>query len=219
MGRETPKQRRTLDRAKVVAAALDLADADGLDGLSMRKLATALGVTPMSLYNHVADRDALIDAMADAVMDKVESPEIGGDWRAAMRRRAVSMVEVLLAHPWAAVPLISRITMGAATMRDSNAMIGCLVTAGFTYPQADWAKTAIDSHVYGYALQEANFPVAPEGFQQAASEHLPDISAESYPFLHEAARQIAQADYDGRTNFEFGLDLILDGLEAWRAGG
>ncbi|MAM63747.1 MAG: TetR family transcriptional regulator [Maritimibacter sp.] len=193
-----------------------LADAEGLEGLSMRRLAGALGVTPMSLYNHVAGKEELLDAMVDAVVAQIDSPEIDGDWRAMMRRRALSMREVLMRHRWASIPLISRMTSGAAILRDTNATLGCLVTAGFTYPQADWARNAIDNHVYGYAFQEVNYPVDPEGYKAAASRFLPRIPASEYPFLHEAARQIAEARYDGITRFEFGLDLILDGLEAWK---
>lgn len=212
--KKTP-QRRTLTKAKVLDSAIRLADAEGLDGLSMRKLAGLLGVTPMSLYNHVANKEMLLDAMVNAVVEKVESPQIDGDWRAMMRRRALSMVDVLIRHPWASIPLISRMTMGEATLHDVNATIGCLVTAGFSYPQADWAKTAIDNHVYGYALQEANYPVSPQEYQEAAAAHLPQISETDYPFLYEAARQIAEAVYDGKTQFSFGLDLILDGLSDW----
>lgn len=214
MSTEPPKQRRSLTHDKVVAEAFRLADAQGIDGLSMRALAGALGVTPMSLYNHVANKDALLDALVDGVVAEITRPEIGGDWQGQMRARAISMYEALIRHPWAAVPLISRITMGEASLADMNATTGCLVTAGFSYPQADWAKTAIDSHVFGYALQVVNYPVTPEGFQEAAAEHMPAIPAETYPFLHEAARQIADHDYDGKTSFAFGLDLILEGLAA-----
>lgn len=217
-GEQTPVRRRTLTKDKIVDEAIRLADAEGLEGLSMRRVAQAVGVTPMSLYNHVANKEQLLDAMVDAVVSEIDSPAPDGPWREMMRARAVSMREVLLSHRWASVPLIGRITNGTATLRDANATLGCLVSAGFTYPQADWAKTAIDSHVYGYVLQEVNYPVEPEGYQAAAAEHLPEIPQADFPFLHEAARQIADADYDGRTQFVFGLDLILDGLADWLDG-
>lgn len=212
---DTPTRRRNLSKEKVVTEAMRLADADGLDALSMRRLARAVGVTPMSLYNHVANKDVLLDEMVGEVVSAIQSPQIGGDWRLMMRQRALSMRDVLLQHPWAAIPMISRITQGEATLRDINATVGCLVTAGFSYAQADWARNAIDNHVYGYALQEANYPVAPEDYKSAATAYLPTISETDYPFLHEAARQIAEERYDGKTQFEFGLDLILDGLSDW----
>jgi AcrR family transcriptional regulator len=181
-GDKKTAQRRTLTRDKIVDEAMRLADAEGLDALSMRRVAQAVGVTPMSLYNHVANKERLIDAMVDRVVSEIESPDPEGPWREMMRARAVSMREVLFRHHWASVPLIGRITNGPATLHDANATLGCLVTAGFTYPQADWAKTAIDSHVYGYVLQEVNYPVDPEGFRDAAAEHLPSIQSKFIRF-------------------------------------
>lgn len=210
-----PKQRRTLTRAKIVEEALRLADDEGLDNLSMRRLAGLMGVTPMSLYNHVANKEMMLDAMVNEIVSEIESPEIGGAWRAMMRRRALSMRQVLLRHRWAAVQLIGRMTTGEATLRDIDATVGCLVTAGFSYAQADWARNAIDSHVYGYTFQELNYPVEPEEYASAASDFMPMIPPGEYPFLHEAARQIIEGRYDGKTQFAFGLDLILDGLEGW----
>ncbi len=181
----------------------------------MRKLARALNVTAMSLYNHVTSKDDLLDLMLNQVVASFKSPETGGDWEAEMRRRAQSMRQALLANRWASTLLISRIAIGEAVLRDTDATLGCLVTAGFTYAQADWARNAIDSHVYGYTIQELNYPVEPDVYQDAAAEYLPLIPKADYPFMHEAAVQIIEGHYDGITRFDFGLELILDGLKRW----
>ena len=212
-----PVTRLPLTAAAISATATAMADAGGIDGVSMRKLAAALGVTPMSLYNHVAGRDALIDLMLDGIVAQIETPEPGAPWKAAMRARARSMRRALLRHPWAPAPLMARLSVSAVTLRDADRTTGCLVAAGFGYPQADWARNALDSHVYGYTIQEAAYPVAPEDYRAAAAEYLPMIPEETYPHVYAAARQIIDGTYDGRIDVDFGLDLILDGLERWLA--
>lgn len=210
-------KRRDLTAAKIVDTALALADADGIEALSMRKLADALGVTAMSLYNHVSSKDALLDLMLDRVIGEIESPRADAAWDQMMRRRAHSMRQALLRHRWAAILLMSRITVGPALLRDMDATLGCLTSAGFSYAQADWARNVLDSHIYGYTLQELNFPVAPQNYKQAANHYLPLVPASDYPYAHQAARQIIDGAYDGMTDFTFGLDLILDGLQRWVA--
>ncbi len=206
---------RSLSTQKVVSKAIKLADKDGIDTLSMRRLAAALGVTAMSLYNHVESKDELIDLMLDEVVAGFDSPKIGGDWEVEMRRRAHSMRRALLRHRWACGLLMSRIVIGEAILRDINATVGCLVSAGFSYAQADWARNALDCHVYGYTIQELNYPVDPGEYKAAAAQYLPMISKTDYPFMHEAAVQIIDNKYDGVTQFYFGLGLILDGLKRW----
>lgn len=206
---------RSLTPQKVVAKAIDLANESGFEGLSMRKLASALNVTAMSLYNHVANKDALLDMMLNEVVASFETPKTGGDWADEMRRRAQSMRRALLANRWASTLLISRIAMGQAVLCDTNATTGCLVSAGFTYAQADWARNAIDSHVYGYTIQELNYPVDPSAYKAAAAQYLPMIPKSDYPFVYEAAKQIIDGTYDGIVQFDFGLELILDGLTRW----
>ncbi len=207
---------RALTRDKVITQAMALADQDGFDALSMRKLAASLDVTAMSLYNHVTGKDDLLDLMLNRVVAEFELPQIDGPWDEMMRRRAGSMRQALLRHRWAPALLISKIALGTEILRDINATLGCLITAGFSYAQADWARNAIDSHVYGYTMQELNFPVAPEQYQAAAAQFLPMISRQDYPFMHQAAMQIIEGKYDGMTRFSFGLELILDGLARWR---
>ncbi|MGH1368773.1 MAG: TetR/AcrR family transcriptional regulator C-terminal domain-containing protein [Maritimibacter sp.] len=210
-------KRVPLTPEKIVETALLIADQEPFEKLSMRRLAGALNVTAMSLYNHVSDKDALIDMMLNRVVDKMDSPQGEGDWQEEMRQRATSMRRELMAHRWATPLLMSRIVMGEAILRDIDATVGCLVGGGFSYAQADWARTTIDSYVYGYIIQEQAYPVEPEAYQEAASAHLPQISQADYPHMHEAARQIIDGDYDGKTDFGFGLDLVLDGLRRWGA--
>lgn len=210
-------KRANLSVQTITAAAIALADAEGIDALSMRRLAAQLGVTAMSLYNHVANKDALLDLMLDAVAAQIEIPQIGAPWQGEMRRRAFSMQAMLRKHRWASPLLFSRIVLSDAILREGDATIGCLLASGFTHAQADWAKNAIDNHIYGYMLQELNFPVTPEGYREAAQQALPMIPADQYPHLHEASRQITTGAYDGRTDFGFGLELILKGLADWIA--
>ena len=214
--KSSKKTKKTLTPEKVVSKAMELADSGGIEALSMRKLAHTLGVTAMSLYNHVEGKENLIGLMLNQVVAEFESPEIGGDWQEMMRRRAHSMRRALLRHRWAPTLLISKIAIGDAIMHDHDTTVGCLVTAGFTYGQADWARNAIDSQVYGYTIQELNYPVAPEEYRAAAAQYLPMIPKQDYPFMHEAAVQIIDGKYDGVTRFDFGLELILDGLKHWK---
>ncbi len=213
-------QKRSLSAEKIVALAIETADRTGIDALSMRGLATSLQVTPMSLYNHIANKDALLDLMLDRVIAKVAlpaDPHTRGDWEAFMRQRAHSMRATLLRHRWALPMIISRIALGDAVKRDSNETLKCLVEGGFTYPQADWARNAIDSHIYGYVLQELNFPVKADEYQATAARYLPMIEREKYPYSYEAAAAVAKGHYDGIISFDFGLDLIINGLGRWVA--
>lgn len=212
-------KRRSLTIDKIIAAGLAYADQHGFDALSMRKLAAELNVTAMSLYNHVSDKDDLLDLMLNEVVTHIESPVVGAPWEEMMRRRAYSMREVLLRHHWAPTLLISRITLGEAILKDIDTTVGCLVHCGFTHPQADWARNAIDSHVYGYTIQELNFPVDPEDYRAAATEYLPMISKEAYPYMYAGALEVIEGRYDGRTDFSFGLELILTGLARWLENG
>jgi len=153
--------------------------------------------------------------MLEVVVVEIVAPDIDKPWRDMMRRRAISMRKVLLSHPWAARILVSRISLGDAAVRDIDVTTGCLVTNGFTYAQADWARNAINNHVYGFILQELNFPVEPNDYRAAAAQYLPAIDQHKFPFMYAGALEIIEGTYDGILNFEFGLDLILEGLERW----
>lgn len=141
------------------------------------------------------------------------APEVGGDWKAALRRRAVSAHEVLLRHRWAPQLVVSCLNIGPAMRRYVDATIGCLHAAGFSYALADRAWNAIDSHIDGFTLQELNFPLAPGEYASAAQQFLHLIPAEQYPHMHALSRLVIDGKHDGLQDFTFGLDLLLDGLE------
>ncbi|MGY1977709.1 TetR/AcrR family transcriptional regulator [Nocardia gipuzkoensis] len=205
--------RAPLTRDAVLRAAVRLADEHGLPALSMRRLAQTLGVEAMSLYNHVRNKDDLLDGIADLAVAEMTPPAIGGDWRAALRARSVSAHEVLLRHPWATGLIGTRINVGPAMLRYIDATVGCLRAAGFSLPQADRAWNALDSHLYGFTLQELSFPLQPSEYASAAQQFLPLIPAGEYPHMHALAQLVIDGKHSGIADFEFGLELILDGLE------
>jgi len=202
-----------LSRERILLAAIDLADKDGIELLSMRKLAQEMGVKAMSLYNYVTNKDDILDSIVDIVVSEIESPKIGGDWRDAMRRRAISAHEMLLHHPWAAMALMSRMNVGPAMLKYVDMTLGCLCEAGFSFKMADHATNVIDSHIYGFTLQELNFPINESDYSKMAAEGLSIIPANKYPYLNKLTHQVIEGSYDGIHNFEFGLELILNGLE------
>ena len=210
------KKAPRLTRKRVLRAAIRIADKDGIESLSMRKLAEKLGVEAMSLYNHVQNKDDVLDGIVEIVATEIDVPTINGDWKGAMRRRAISAHETLLNHPWAAKLMVSRANVGPAMLRYVDATIGCLYSAGFSYDLADRAWNAIDNHVYGFTLQELNFPFKPSEYGEIAEQFLPMIPQDEYPYLHGLSRQIIDGAHDGVHDFCFGLDLILDGLERLR---
>ncbi|HLW95963.1 MAG TPA: TetR/AcrR family transcriptional regulator C-terminal domain-containing protein [Solirubrobacteraceae bacterium] len=215
-----PNNRRTpLSRARVLEAAMALADEGGLDAFSMRGLAQELGVVPMALYKHVANKDALLDAMIDIVFGEIELPPRDLEWRSAMRRRALSTREALRRHPWAIGMMESR-QPGPANLRNHNAVMGCLREAGFSFGVAVHAYSTQDAYIYGFALQERDL-----GFEtrdsaaQAAQRRAETIGLlDEYPYLVEVVTKLPQSGYDTAVEFAWGLDLILEGLEPLRLG-
>lgn len=210
---KSPDKRPALTRERILRTAISLANTSGLNSLSMRKLGHELGVEAMSLYNHVGNKEELLDGMVDQVVSEIEPPSIGGDWKAAMRQRATSAHAVLMRHPWATMLIVSRANVGPAMLRYVDATIGCLREAGFSFAMADHAWNALDNHIYGFTLQKLNFPFEPEEYADAAQEFLPMIPADQYPYLNGMSQQIIDRKHDGLHDFEFGLNLILDGLE------
>ncbi len=219
---ESPRPRLTRDI--VLAGALARADTAGLEALSMRALAAELGVVPMALYKHVANKDELIDGMIDLIWAEVEPPAIGGGpeapaipWHDAMRARAVSLREALRRHPWAVGLMESRMRPGLANLAAHNAMIGCLREAGFSFRATVHATSVLDAYVYGFALQEKTLPFdTPEESAEAAAakeQTVPPEVALRFPYLLEVVAELTQAGYDYDDEFAFGLDLILDGIE------
>lgn len=197
----------------IVQHAIVLADTDGIDTLSMRRLAGRCGVEAMSLYNHVANKDALLDAMVDRVVKDIYIPDPDSPWVEAMRRRASSAHAVLMRHPWASMLMLSRPNMGPHMVRWVDATIGCLRQAGFSWVLADHAWNTLDSYIHGFTQQRLNFPFEESAHQAAAQAYLPMIPEDTFPNLHGMATEIAEGRHDGIQNFAFGLDLLLEGLE------
>lgn len=208
--------REPLTRHRVLVAAVQLADGAGIAALSMRKLAQSLGVEAMSLYHHVKSKEDLLDGMVEIVAAEFEAPSLALPWREAMTRRAHAAHRTLLAHPWATALIVSRINTGPVMLRYVDATIGCLTQAGFSLPLADRAWNAIDSHVYGFTLQELNFPFEPGEYASVASSYLPEIPVDELPNLHALTVEVAEGRHDGLQDFDLGLTLILGGLEALR---
>jgi AcrR family transcriptional regulator len=210
--------RLPLTRNRILRTAIALADEAGIESLSMRRLGQALGVEAMSLYHHVANKEDLLDGMVDVVFGEVELPSREGDWRTAMRRRADSFRAVLARHRWAIGLVDSRTAPGPATLRHHDAVLGCLRGAGFSVELAAHAFAALDSYLYGFALQERNLPLeAGEQTAELAEAILAQLPAEEYPHLVElTVDHVLQPGYDFGNEFAFGLDLVLDGLERAR---
>ena len=212
--------RTPLSRQRVLHTAVALADESGIGALSMRKLGEALGVEAMSLYNHVANKSDLLDGMIDVVFSEIDMPSGTTDWRAAMRQRALSTRAVLARHRWAIGLMESRRSPGPATLRHHDGVIGMLREGGFSVELAAHAFSALDSYIYGFALQEASLPFeSGEQTAELAQEIMSQFAADEYPHLTELTVQhVLQPGYDYGNEFAFGLDLILDGLTRSRDG-
>ena len=212
------RSRTPLGRDRVIAEAVALADEHGIDGLSMRRLAERLQVEPMSLYHHVANKDVILDGMVDLVFAEVELPDPQTDWTTAVRRRCDSMRAALRRHRWAIGVMESRLSPGPATLRHHDAVIGCLRAAGCSIALTAHAFSAIDSYVYGFAMQEANLPFqSPEESAQMVVAFLEQFPATVFPHLAELTLgHVLVPGYDYGDEFGFGLDLLLDGLERAR---
>ncbi len=212
-GARTP--RTPLHRERVLHAAVALADRSGLDALSMRKLGEEVGVEAMSLYHHVANKDDLLDGMIDVVFSEIDLPSGEADWKTAMRHRAISVRRVLSRHRWAIGLMESRPSPGPATLRHHDAVIGCLRNASFSVELTAHAYSVLDSYIYGFALQERSLPFdTPDETAELAQVILAQFPADEYPHLAELTTEhVLRPGYDYGNEFEFGLDLILDGLD------
>ena len=214
----TAQPRTPLSRERVLRAAVTFADSGGISSLSMRKLGEVLGVEAMSLYNHVASKGDLLDGMIDLVFSEIGLPSAEAGWKTAMRQRAVSARQVLSRHRWAIGLMESRSSPGPATLRHHDAVIGSLREAGFPVALAAHAFSVLDSYIYGFALQEASLPF--EGGEETADLArmiMARFTPEEYPHLAElTVEHVLQPGYDYGDEFDFGLNLILDGLEKAR---
>ena len=208
-----------LSKQRVVVEAVRLADREGVDGLSMRRLAGVLGAGAMSLYHYVANREQLLDVMIDVVFDEIELPPEETDWQSAMRHRSVSARQVLARHPWAIGLMESRTSPGPAHLRHREAVTACLRKAGFSVLMATHANWLLDGYVYGFALQAASLPfdTADELADMTEDVYLPQLPPDEFPYLNESAAALVAAGYDPAEEFTFGLDLVLAALEPLRA--
>ena len=209
----SPRPRASLNRERVLRAALRLADAGGLESLSMRRLAQELRVEAMSLYNHIANREDIVDGIVDLVFAEIDLPS-GGDWKKAMRRRAISVREALLRHPWATPLMESRTAPGPANLRHHDAVIGALREAGFTIEAAAHAFSVLNGYIYGFALQQRSLPFQTPKEVAAVAEVVLKQMGDAYPHLAEMiVKHALKPGYDYAKEFATGLDLILDGVE------
>ena len=224
------KSTARLSTERVLQSALTLAQRDGIESLTMRKLAEELGVGAMTLYHYVPNKEKLLDGMVDLVFAEIELPTTDVDWKTALRRRALSTREALNRHRWAVGLMESRTTPGPASLGLHNAVLGCLREAGFTIEMTIQAYSVQDAYIYGFALQEKSVPfetaeesaaVAEEQYREYAEladeRQLGELAAE-FPYLAEVvAGHVAKVGYDFASAFEYGLDLILDALEQRRS--
>ncbi|MBX3099467.1 MAG: TetR/AcrR family transcriptional regulator [Salinibacterium sp.] len=209
-----------MTRERAIRVAISLADAGGIESLSMRKLAVELGIEAMSLYYHVKSKDDILDGMLDIVHSEFVTPQAGDEWRSAMRARAESTRSVLAQHPWA-ISIKARTSPGPATLGHLDSVIGCFTTAGFSMPLTGHAISILDSYVLGFAQQEASLPLDPSGDIGPAAEEIiaqQEAMADAYPNLATmAVSLVLQPGYAYGNEFEFGLELILDGIAAARS--
>ncbi len=208
--------RPPLTRDRILEAGIRLADEGGIESVTMRKLGQALGVEAMSLYNHVAGKDEILDGLGDLVMREFELPPPNGDWESSLRRLAVSAHDALIRHPWAASLLVSPARRIPTRMRYIDAVCGCLRTAGFSPEATFHAYHAIDSHILGFTLWELGHAL-PDVSKDAIEEFLRTLPRDEYPHLAEHVDQhLHGTNRDDQPEFEFGLDLILDGFKRLR---
>ena len=213
---EASAPRTPLTTQRVVEAAIELVDRSGLGALTMRRLGATLGVEAMSLYKHVANKEALLHAMVDRVLGAIAIPDPGAPWRAAMAQRAASARAVLSRHAWVIGLLEAGIDSGPSVLRYVDAIIGSLRGAGFSMEDAARAFMVLDSYVYGHVIQEVHGRLASpkEGARMAAA--LDAEARRAFPNLAAMVEHAATHEHDLDAHFAFGLELVLDGLERLR---
>ena len=219
MATTSSAKRHPMTQERVLAGALELADRIGVADLTIRRLAEALDSKPMTIYHHVPSKDAILDGIVDLVFAEIELPDPELDWKAAMRARCVSAREVLARHPWAVPLMESRRSPGPATLRHHDAVVACL-RRGLSLPMTAHAYAVLDAFVYGFAIQEAALPNPGDDMAEVVDGLVDEQFAEHFPALHAFTVDHAQQPgYDFGDEFDFGLDLILDGLDARAAEG
>jgi AcrR family transcriptional regulator len=209
--------RLPLSRERILHAALELVDEGGIESLTMRKLGQALGFEAMSLYNHVANKDDVLDGILDLVLAKGEPPSPTGDWDSAIRTSAISVHEALRRHPWSCTLLMAPGRVRPARLRYMDLLLGRLRNAGFSAETTYRAYHVLDGHIFGFSLWEISHTYTPEEVSNLEAKFAQTITADAYPYLHEHAQQhFSEGPHREVSAFEFGLDLILDGLKKTR---
>ncbi|HET6858510.1 MAG TPA: TetR/AcrR family transcriptional regulator [Streptomyces sp.] len=224
MAQQTETARRApLSKDRVLRAAVALADDIGIDALSMRKLAQELGVVPMALYKHVANKDQLLDGMVDVVVGEIDPPAPGPDWKSAVRRRILSARRALLSHSWAAQVVQSRARPTPVLLAYMDSVIGMFRTGGFSVDLTHHVMHALGSRMLGFTQELFDAAPSPAPEAQAAVD---PADAGRFPFVTELAMAVAHdkesvvgQGCDDQFEFEFALDLLLDGFERLRRQG
>jgi AcrR family transcriptional regulator len=220
MAQQVEARRAHLSRDRVLRAAVALADSAGIQSLSMRKLADELGVVPMALYKHVANKEELLDGMIDVVVDEIDPPDLATDWKSAARQRILSARRALLRHPWASKVIESRTNPTPLLLEYMNSMIGIFRASGFSISLTHHLMHAIGSRLLGFSQELFDDSAS------AATQMPPDLlreMARSYPYVAEIAGAASHDDEtvvgggcDDQFEFEFSLDLLLDGITRLR---
>jgi AcrR family transcriptional regulator len=210
--------RARLSRDRVLRTAIELADANGIEALTMRKLGEVLGVEAMSLYNHVVNKSDLLNGMVDAVFAEIELPSHSDYWKLAIRKRSISFRDMLSRHPWATMLKDSGVQPGPSTLRHHDRVIGTFRNGGFSVAMTAHAFSAVDSYVYGFSVQETSLPFETEEETAAMAQvMLAQLPASEYPYLAELmTKHILVPGYDYGDEFLNGLDLMLGALERAR---
>ena len=209
--------RLPLSRDRILQAALELVDEGGIESLTMRKLGQALAFEAMSLYNHVANKDDVLDGILDLVLAESEPPSPDGDWAAAIRSSAISVHEALRRHPWACTLLMSPGHARPARVQYMDVLLGRLREAGFSAETTYTAYHVLDGHIFGFSLWEASHTYTAEETSSLAAKFAETITVDAYPYLHEHAEQhFSEGPHREVSAFELGLDLIVGGLEKIR---
>ena len=207
-------RRARLSRELVLRAALEIADEGGLEALTMQRIGHRLGVEAMSLYRHVRNKEDILDGIVDLVFGEIELPHDDVDWLTALRMRAVSTREALARHPWAVGRMESRVQPGPANLHHHDTVLGMLFGAGFSSAGATHVYSLLDAYIYGFALQEANTRVnTPETLSEVTSDVIERMAGDQYPHMQRVGRELMIAGFEFGSEFEFGLDLILDAIE------
>lgn len=212
-----PEPRLPLSRDRILESALALADEHGIEAVTMRRLGQELGFEAMSLYNHVANKDELLDGILGLVLAEMDLPRPEGDWRAAVRQSAISVHDALRRHTWAAQLLLSPDRILSARLHYMNALMGRLREDGFSAETTYHAYHVLDGYIFGFSLWETSHTFTDEQATKLAATFGETITPEAYPHLHEHGKQhFTDGPHHEVRGFEYGLDLILDGLQKVR---